>query len=226
MPIVYISGFGADLQTDQTTTGNVIGFLNKPFTSDLLIKTVETHMPRLSGEPEPIEIENGPGPGEVVNDAEPTAALQEETVSQESITSAEVPTQAPDLWNETASTWSHPAAVAPIDAAEFPNESFTGGMYFCGDTGFFSLNRALQTIAKERLTGSLRLFWEKDPVELFVQNGQIVLATTRNPELYCPDAPITLVNVETDRIAEARSQQSVNGCPLFLALVEEEKAPT
>ena len=222
IPVIYMSGFGADLQAEGMTSRNVIGFLNKPFTSDLLIKTVETHMPRLSGEPEPIEIENGPGPGEVVNDAEPTAALQEETVSQESITSAEVPTQAPDLWNETASAWSHPAAVAPIDAAEFPNESFTGGMYLCGDTGFFSLNRALQTIAKERLTGSLRLFWEKDPVELFVQNGQIVLATTRNPELYCPDAPITLVNVETDRIAEARSQQSVNGCPLFLALVEEE----
>ena len=41
LPIVYMSGFGADLQPDQIKNANVIGSLNKPFTSDLLIKTVE-----------------------------------------------------------------------------------------------------------------------------------------------------------------------------------------
>ncbi len=48
-----------------------------------------------------------------------------------------------------------------------------------------------------------------------------MLATTRDPELYCPDAPITLVNVEADKIAEARAQQSVSGCPLFLSLAQQ-----
>ena len=222
IPVVYTSGFGADLQPDGVTNRNVIGFLNKPFTSDLLIKTVEKHMPKLPGEPEPIETENGPASSEVLSDAEPPPASQEETVSPDLITPVEAPTPSQDSWNETATAWSQPATVAPISTVESPNESLTGGIYFCGDTGFFSLNRVLQTIAKEKLTGALRLFWEKDPVELLVQNGQIVLATARDPELYCPDAPITLVNVEADKIAEARAQQSVSGCPLFLTLAQEE----
>src|SRR5204862_5244571 len=52
IPVVYISGYGAELQASRSENSNVIGFLNKPFTSDLLIKTVETHMPRKSDEPE------------------------------------------------------------------------------------------------------------------------------------------------------------------------------
>ncbi len=222
IPVVYMSGFGADLQLDGINNRNVIGFLNKPFTSDLLIETVEKHMAKLTAEPEPIETENGPAPSEVSNDAEPPAASTEETVSPESIVPAETPIQTSESWNETAPPWSQPEAVAPLRAIESPDESSTGGIYFCGDTGFFSLNLALQTIAKEKLTGSLRLFWQKEPVELFVQNGQIILATTRDSELYCPDAPVTLANVEEEKTAEARSQQSVNGCPLFLTLAEQE----
>jgi DNA-binding response OmpR family regulator len=224
IPVIYMSGFGADLQPDGIANRNVIAFLNKPFTSDLLIKTVEKHMPKLPGEaePEPIETENGPAPSEGVSDAEAPPAWQEETVSRELIMPAEEPTQAQDSWNETEAAWSQPAAIAPTSAVESSSESFTRGIYFCGDISFFSLNQALQTIAKEKLTGSLRLFWQKEPVELLVQNGQIVLATTRDPELYCPDAPITLVNVEADKIAEARAQQSLSGCPLFLSLAQEE----
>ena len=40
--IIYMSGFGTDLQPDQIKSANVIDSLNKPFTSDLLIKNVET----------------------------------------------------------------------------------------------------------------------------------------------------------------------------------------
>ena len=69
IPVVYMSGFGADLQLDGITNRNVIGFLNKPFTSDLLIETVEKHMPKLPGEPEPIETEDGPASIEVLSDA-------------------------------------------------------------------------------------------------------------------------------------------------------------
>src|ERR1700747_2123597 len=50
-----MSGYGAELQASQGQNSNVIGFLNKPFTSDLLIKTVETHMPRKPDEPQPAE---------------------------------------------------------------------------------------------------------------------------------------------------------------------------
>src|SRR5207244_8328020 len=53
IPVVYMSGYGAELQASRSENSNVIGFLNKPFTSDLLIKTVETHMPRKSDESQP-----------------------------------------------------------------------------------------------------------------------------------------------------------------------------
>ena len=102
-----------------------------------------------------------------------------------------------------------------------PDESITGGPFFCGDTSFFSLNRALQTIAKEKLTGWLRAFWPNGSVELLTGNGEIILATTRDPQLYCPDAPITLVNVDPERIEAARNQQGASGCPLFLTLAQE-----
>jgi len=51
VPIVYMSGFGADLEPDQINSPSVIGSLNKPFTSDLLIKTVENYMPKDPNEP-------------------------------------------------------------------------------------------------------------------------------------------------------------------------------
>src|SRR5437763_2199972 len=51
VPIVYMSGFGTDLQPDQLKSASVIGSLNKPFTSDLLIKTVENYMPKDPNEP-------------------------------------------------------------------------------------------------------------------------------------------------------------------------------
>jgi DNA-binding response OmpR family regulator len=41
VPVIYMSGFGTDLEPDQIKSPSVIGSLNKPFTSDLLIKTVE-----------------------------------------------------------------------------------------------------------------------------------------------------------------------------------------
>jgi len=53
IPVVYVSVFGGDLEPERSDTPNVIGFLNKPFTSDLLIETVETHMPKSPDEPEP-----------------------------------------------------------------------------------------------------------------------------------------------------------------------------
>ena len=44
--VVCMSAIGVDLKFVPTTNPNVIGFLNKPFTSDLLIKTVEEFIPK------------------------------------------------------------------------------------------------------------------------------------------------------------------------------------
>ncbi|HMG06028.1 MAG TPA: response regulator, partial [Chthoniobacterales bacterium] len=58
--IVYMSGFGTDLQAAEIASGNVIGSLNKPFTSDLLLKTVENYMPKDPSDPEskPVDAES------------------------------------------------------------------------------------------------------------------------------------------------------------------------
>ena len=237
IPVVYMSGFGADLQPDRQSSPNVIGLLNKPFTSDLLIKTVETHMPQPPDET----------PAAAEKEAEASDAEQpqpESAPAEETGAPAEKPaTEAQEWWSapQTQPTWPESTPSTPssdvdqtspanffqttesapdAQEADLPNESVTGGTYFCGDTRFFSLNWALQTIATEKLTGTLRSFWNKEPVELLVRNGQIVLATTRDPELYCSEAPITLVNVDQEKIDQARAQQRETGCPLFITLAE------
>jgi DNA-binding response OmpR family regulator len=229
--VVYMSGFSTDLQSGRPADPNVIGFLNKPFTSDLLIKTVETHMPKSPEEPSQPSEPQAPAPEE----PRPAAAefpVQQEPAYSESSQVGGAPSQTTEApwWSETAaaSTPEPASTMAATSAATYhygghdvTDDSATGGLYFCGDTRFFSLNRALQTIAKQKLTGTLRIFWDREPVELLVQTGEILLATSRDPELYCPEAPITLANVDAERIAAARNEQRSEGRPLFLTLVDE-----
>jgi DNA-binding response OmpR family regulator len=224
IPVVYMSGYGAELQASRSENSNVIGFLNKPFTSDLLIKTVETHMPRKSEEPEPTK----PKPPEPKPTAEADFSVEQEPVYREaSEVGPEIITQAPETpWWTPAPATDFPAEAPaafepPAEQSYIPDETVTGGAYFSGDTRFFSLNRALQIIASQKLTGILRFFWDKQPVELLTQNGQVLFATSRDVELYCPETPITLSNVDPDRIEAARVQQQETGCPLFITLAQE-----
>jgi DNA-binding response OmpR family regulator len=223
IPVAYMSGYGAELQASRSENSNVIGFLNKPFTSDLLIKTVETHMPKKSDDPEPSQPKS----------AEPQPAAEADFPVEQEPAYGEVSEVGPEIPQTTEAPWWTPAPTtdAPIatpaafePAAEqyyIPDDSVTGGAHFCGDTRFFSINRALQIIAAQKLTGTLRFFWDKQPVELMTQNGQVLFATSRDPELYCPEAPVTLSNVDPDRIAAARAQQQETGCPLFITLAQE-----
>jgi DNA-binding response OmpR family regulator len=293
--IVYMSGFGADLKPDQTNNANVIGSLNKPFTSDLLLKTVEKYMPKESSEPQskaeeseqtsstaepawasPESLPTEPAWPEPQSAAveqawsEPEPAPSEEPASTEtSQTATEAAETAgiaasagatSDAWwsapispparpeakgaastsafetsaafdapaafqapaaFETPSTFEFPSAPQP---AETPMEQPlpVNGAFFSGDTTFFSLNGALHTIGKEKLTGTLRAFWNKETVELLARNGEIILVTTRDPQLYCPEAPITLVNVDAEKTEQARAEQRETGCPVFLTLAREE----
>ena len=242
IPVIYMSGLGADLRSDPAGSSNVIGALNKPFTSDLLIKTVETHMPESPDQP------SSPAP------APPPDPIAEAAPNDFGFSETEVQPQAPavkppaphaeEWWSAppTAETWSPPSYIpaepapapadlfpieqktdisfAPVAESDLPNESVTGGAYFCGDTSFFFLNWALQTIAKGKLTGTLRSFWNREPIELLTKDGEVVMATTRDPELYCSEAPITLVNVDQEKINEARAQQRETGCPIFITLAQ------
>jgi DNA-binding response OmpR family regulator len=286
--IIYMSGFGADLKPDQVNNANVIGSLNKPFTSDLLLKTVEKYMPKELGEPESKAGEPGQSPpaAEPVRaEPEPPAAAEPAWQEPQSTAVASArPEPEPAVsekpaWSETGEVaqseaaeaaeaaetaetaeiaeiaeiaasagatgdawWSAPASqpaspeaqlLTSSSAFEAPSASRStearteeslplSGAFFSGNTSFFSLNGALQTIGKEKLTGTLRAFWNQETVELLARNGEIILVITRDPQLYCPEAPITLVNVDAKQIEQARAQQRESGCPVFLALAREE----
>jgi DNA-binding response OmpR family regulator len=318
VPIVYMSGFGTDLQPDQIKSANVIGSLNKPFTSDLLIKTVENYMPKETSEPsapgtkpaaeepsfspavEPAPAWNPPEPAARQEPAWTEPAWSQPAPEFASPELAETsPAPEPDIspapaWKqpepqpiassepawpepveakmpepaEAAETagiasaaggtsdawWSAPVsssttfpeslpavaaapepetipapssfeAPAPAAVSEAPEEEEeplpVTGAFFSGDTSFFSLNGALHTIGAEKLTGTLRSFWNKATVDLLARNGEIILATTRDPALYCPEAPITLVNVDAEQTEQGRAEQRETGCPLFLSLARQ-----
>ncbi len=272
VPVVYVSGFGSDLCAQRAELANVIGVLNKPFTSEGLIGAIEKYLkgteppevparvpmtravsaaavvsrrgPALgdrvfsdwagtSNGPRPVEssvVGNGLKPAETssrpndlsrnqppigtVSEPEAIAIPAEESPTPEAVRpSAEFP--AAKAGSEATST-----ATAP-PASEMTSAPHPGDAYFCGDSSFFSIYWALQTIEREKLTGILRAFWSRDSVELLAREGQVVLVTTRNPNLYCEEAPVTLLNVAGDRIEAARERQSRDGAPLFLTLANE-----
>ncbi|MEY2503761.1 MAG: hypothetical protein QOG27_41 [Verrucomicrobiota bacterium] len=290
LPIVYMSGFGTDLQPEQIKSANVIGSLNKPFTSDLLIKTVENYMPKETSEPaepemkpaaeeqsppveEPVPIwdepaatakeepawtepvwpqpelqpEPQPAPVDSNEPAWPQASetippASTEAIAPPSIEAAETAGIASAAGATSDAWWSAPVSSSSTFPAAQPASDLGGsefgvtsavaapeteeplpvnGAFFSGDTSFFSLNGALHTIGKEKLTGTLRSFWNKETVDLLAKEGEIILVTTRDPSLYCPEAPITLVNVDAEQTEQGRAEQRETGCPLFLTLARQ-----
>jgi DNA-binding response OmpR family regulator len=268
VPVIYMSGFGADLKPDQIKNSNIIGSLNKPFTSDLLLKTVEKYMPKepseseskaaeteqISPAAEPVWAEPEPAaPEPAWQEPQSTAAgpawrEPEPAATEKSAwgeTSEPVPSEAAEIAASAGATgdawWSAPVAQPAwpesqpaASTSDFESRSDpapvemrseeplpVNGAFFSGDTNFFSLNGALHTIGKEKLTGTLRAFWNNETVELLARNGEIVLVTTRDPQLYCPEAPITLVNVDAEQTEQARATQRETGCPVFLTLARE-----
>ena len=267
IPVVYMSGFGTDLEPDRREIPNVIGSVNKPFTSESLINAVQTYLPAGEGEREkgkPVEPEivrepqslgeretppaTGPvttpaslGEQEAPPIAEPAetpASLGEEKKKEafdlpvaepRSVTiapeEAAIDVAPPSMELAPSQSIDEPLpaedfpSVVPTSEFKVPSES--GSAYFSGDSSCFSLHWALRTIAREKLTGSLRAFWVEETVELLARDGRVVLVTTRNPNLYCEEAPVTLLNVERDKIEAARAQQAEDGCPLFITLAKE-----
>ena len=85
VPIVYMSGFGTDLPADEIKSPSVIGSLNKPFTSDLLIKTVENYMPKDPNEPAEPQNEIVEQEAEPVSSDEPAGRSEERRVGKECV---------------------------------------------------------------------------------------------------------------------------------------------
>src|SRR5262249_9041392 len=60
--------------------------------------------------------------------------------------------------------------------------------------------------------------WHQEPIDVLARDGEIVLATTRDPDLYCPEAPDVIRGVDVVMIDRARDQQKENGTPFLLTL--------
>lgn len=89
---------------------------------------------------------------------------------------------------------------------------------FRGHTGFFQIQAALQMAHGDRLTGILRFFVNRAPIELYVSKGRFVFASTRNYALYCRESSAILDQAQLGQVMEAQLGQAVSGCPLFLYL--------
>lgn len=206
VPVLFMSGFGADLAAVQENSPNVVGIINKPFTSEMLMQAVEEHLPR----PETADV-NSPGP-----DAETIPEFADVIGREFSPASVET-----DFIEGSRDAERREQSIAqPAGAAVMP-DVVPSEPLFSGNTDFFSLDLALRTIARERFAGVLRVFWDNAPVELYARGGQVALVTTLDSELYCSDAPITLVNIESARVQAARARQTETGEPLFLSLIAE-----
>jgi hypothetical protein len=148
---------------------------------------------------------------------------QEEESAPEPGTSPEG-LQSDDWWRASPpeSDWAEP--VTDAAAAEVPRAktSGTADVYFCGRTHLFPLNLAIRAIGKESLTGLLRACWDQEPVDVLARDGEIVLATTRDPDLYCPETPSIVANLDPDVVANARDQQKEKGTPFLLTLARNE----
>ena len=219
IPVIYMSGFTTEPQDGQSRPPNVVGFLSKPFTADLLLNAIEGHVPRSTGSNPQSE-----------NESDTAVVSEFANVIGPETQSPDIEASGSPLWGDSPAVAVHSefnsGVVSPPEESSSDESNFnlasSADFFFAGDTNFFSLNWALRTIGKEKLTGVLRCFWAKADIELFARDGKVLIVTTRDPELYCSEAPITLVNIDAERVAHARSEQSQSRCPLFLTLARED----
>jgi len=180
-------------------------------------------MPKSSGQPKSIEAQMEASDSEEREETDSPPVPQEDEPTPE--TGANVESVQSDNWwsaSELEPDWAQ-SATETTDTEVIPKkEPGTADVYFCGHTSLFPLNRALQAIAKERLTGVLRSFWDREPIELLARDGEIVFVTTRDPDLYCSETPPLLANIDVVKVDRARDQQKENGTPFFLTLAREE----
>jgi Domain of unknown function (DUF4388) len=183
-------------------------------------------MPNSSGEPKSTEAQDELSNSENLDQTDSEHIPQEMDPATQEPADSEGAVQSEDWWSATppVAEWAKPASAdfAPAEEVDPSKASATADVYFCGRTTLFPLSRALQAIAREELTGALRAYWDQEPIELLAKDGTIVFVTARDPDLYCPEAPAVLANVDAEIVAEARTQQSETGMPFFLTLARQE----
>jgi hypothetical protein len=152
----------------------------------------------------------------------PPAPREDEAESEPAASAAAF--QSDEWWRASApeSDWAQPVSNAAATEIGHRKEFVATDVYFCGRTNLLPLNLAIRAIGKENLTGLLRACWDKEPIDVLARDGEIVLATTRDPDLYCPETPPILANVDSEVVANARDQQKQDGTPFLLTLARNE----
>jgi CheY-like chemotaxis protein len=121
----------------------------------------------------------------------------------------------PEVLQEVFSTTlpKAPNMISPAKSMLFYDPSRA---VYSGHTGFFTLRAALQMAYADRMSGVLRFFLNRVPIEVYVIKGKFIFATTRNFQLYCHQSPAILSSTNLGAIVEGQQNQSMTGCPLFL----------
>src|ERR687887_635857 len=165
-------------------------------------------MRKSSGEPKSIEAEIESSNSEEREETEGSDVPQADEPVQDAATSAEA-AQSEDWWSmsQQAPDWGEAARNDPTEDVTPLKESRTADVYFCGHTSFFPLNRALQAISKEKLTGLLRSFWEQEQIFFWGRDGEFVFVTPGDRVFFCRKPPAVLANVDEGSAANARDQQ-------------------
>src|ERR1700730_10005844 len=180
-------------------------------------------MPKSPGKPKSIEaqMESSNSEEREENDSPPVPS-EEESMPEAGANLESF--QSENWWtaSEAVPDSDQPDTEAPATEVIPRKEPGTADVYFCGHTSLFPLTRALRAIAKERLTGVLRAFWEQEPVELLARDGEIVFVATRDPDLYCQETPALLTDVDVVMVDRARAKQRESGVPFLLTLAREE----
>jgi len=180
VPVVFMSGFGADLENAQHRSENVLGILNKPFTTDSLLKAVKENLSKMPGEEGAEPAVHSEFTSEIAPESEEASAIQSSPLWNEPEPAVSQADEQNGFYNPEFAPQSPPAIF---------ESSWGGNIYFSGETPFFSFSRALRVIGQENLTGTLRSTGVRDSVDLYVREGKVVLVTTRDGEAYCAEAP-------------------------------------
>jgi len=180
-------------------------------------------MPKPHGKPKPIEAQMESSKQEDQEQPDNPSVPQETEQEPEAAANAET-FQSDEWWSATplAPEWTEPETETTAADVIPTRETGTTNVYFCGSANLFPLNRALEAIAKEKLTGLLRSFWDEEPIDLLARHGEIVLVTTRDPTLYCPEVPDVLTDVDVVVVERTREQQRETGTPFLLTLARQE----
>ncbi len=119
-----------------------------------------------------------------------------------------------------------PAGKAPTEEQESGTDSSAGGtLVFCGETDYFPLLHALLAVENRKLTGVLRVRQKISPIEIYFQEGELLLATTRDIDAYLSGTPLDIPPEQEDLFKDLKQTQTNTGSPIFLQMRDKDLAP-